>query len=163
MIRETLTLENVLRSRKELSQLLFSASESGKRLQDISSGVEILTTAEKNRKLEDITKDQQKKIQKKLLLSNDIVQASKTICNDLWTESVQRTGSWLRDIPEYTSWADAKSNTNPLLLLTGDANSGKSFLVSAMIHELQSKYVQNSLELGSYVLGKEAMKRLDKD
>lgn len=134
-----MTLENVLRSRKELAQILFIASESGKKLQDVSVGVEILATAEKNRKLEDITKDQQKKIQKKLLISNDTAQVSKTVCNELWTNSVQRTGSWVREIPAYMNWADATSDANPLLLLTGDTNSGKSFLVSAMIHELQSK------------------------
>lgn len=144
VIRETVTLENVLRSRKELVQVLNAASESGKKIADIATGVDVLTTAENNRKLENITKEQQKRIQMKLFIKNEIAQASKTICADLWNESVQRTGSWLRDIPEYTIWADPKSDANPLLLLTGDTNSGKSFLVSAIIHGLQSTYGQGT-------------------
>jgi hypothetical protein len=127
VIRETVTLENILRSRKEFAQLLNAASESGKKIADIATGVDVLTTAENNRKLENITKEQQKKIQTRLFIKNETVQASKTIYSDLWNESVQRTGSWLRDIPKYTSWADPKSDANPLLLLTGDTNSGKIF------------------------------------
>ncbi|KAH8592092.1 hypothetical protein B0O99DRAFT_689874 [Bisporella sp. PMI_857] len=134
-IRETVTLENVLRNRKDLTQLLSMASETGQRLGDIATGVDMLTAAESNRKLEHVHKQQLENIRKKLLITND---TSKTLYSNIWADTVQRTGSWLRDIPEYNKWIDPTTDADPLLLITGDINSGKSYLMTAIVHELES-------------------------
>jgi Cdc6-like AAA superfamily ATPase len=150
VIRETITLEHVLKSEKTLAQLLLAASDSGKKLTDIATGVDVLTAAENDRKLENIKAKQIEKIQKTLMGSTDTAQkltrASKTTCNEHWQASVQSSGSWRRELDEYKNWVDVKSNASPLLLITGENNSGKTFLVSSIVHELQSVHAHGASE-----------------
>ena len=146
-IRDTLTLEHVLKSEDKLSRLLNEAAESQTRLADIEKGVSgigkgvnDLTTAEGERKSEQLKKDQLSKILKKLAVKDEAIQADKTIFNESWSQSIEGSGSWLRDQSQYTDWLDAKTDAKPLLLLTGDTNSGKSFLATTIIHALHDKY-----------------------
>jgi hypothetical protein len=151
-IEGPIALEQVLRSRKDIVQILTIAYETKESIADIAKGmdhvvkevdhvvkdVDVLTQAESNRKLEQIAKDNQKKIIEALLGTNDLVQASKTVSNEHWNTRFKGSGSWLHHIPDYESWMNRESHASPLLLLTGEPCTGKSFLASVIIHELQS-------------------------
>jgi hypothetical protein len=144
-IQGTITLEKVLESRSDLARVLLIASDTKESLADISirldrvaEGIDVLTTAEGTRKSEQITKENQKKITDKLLGSTDVAQKSTTICNDCWVASMKNSGEWLDCLPEYEAWLAKKPEDNPLLLVTGDPNTGKSFLSSVIVHQLQS-------------------------
>ncbi|KAL9095949.1 MAG: hypothetical protein Q9165_001947 [Trypethelium subeluteriae] len=50
-------------------------------------------------------------------------------------DRLQGTGAWLKELEAYSKWIDFESKTNPLLMLIGDGNSGKSHLMSAMLDE----------------------------
>jgi hypothetical protein len=184
VIGEIVTLENVMKTRGDIADLLNEASESGRRIVDIQgdikvvktgvagiqvgvtdikagvsdvqagvtdiqagvtvvqSGMDALSKDAKDRKLDTVRAERLKSIQDKFAIpnANDTIQASKTICTKLWTESFKTTGSWLANIPAFEGWADAKSDKSPLLIITGDTASGKSYLVSTIIHKLQSVY-----------------------
>jgi len=143
-VQETLTLEEVLKSGGKLTLVLNTASESNQKISDMMRGVELLTSAEKDRKLEQMAKEQREKIAKKLPVRKETAQVSDTRCIEAWDDSVQKTGDWLRKNEDYISWADRHADSNPLLLLTGDTNTGKSYLVSAIVHDLQAAAGPNS-------------------
>ncbi|KAF2230901.1 hypothetical protein EV356DRAFT_535985 [Viridothelium virens] len=50
-------------------------------------------------------------------------------------DRLEGTGAWLKELEAYNKWRDFESQTNPLLMLIGDGNSGKSHLMSAMLDE----------------------------
>lgn len=167
-IEGLVTLENVLRTRSDISQLLNSASETEGRLlvigdgivdlqagaevigtgvvnleigvtnlksdtAGIMAGVEVLTKEAANRGLDTTTKEQIKTIREKLSIKQETTQGSEKLCRQLFEESVQSTGSWLRGslgspgILDYKNWLDLDSTASPLLLITGDAHTGTSF------------------------------------
>lgn len=144
-IQGTITLEEVLHSRADLAKVLLIASDSKesindivKRLDHVADQIDVLATAEGTRKSEQMTKENQKKITEKLLGSTDIAQKSTTTCNDCWVASMKNSGEWMNDLPEYQAWVDRRPEANPLILVTGEPNTGKSFLSSVMVHQLQS-------------------------
>jgi Cdc6-like AAA superfamily ATPase len=144
-IQGTITLEEVLHSRADLTRVLLIASDSkdsiteiAKRLDHVTDRIDLLATAEGTRKSEQTTKENQKKINDKLLGSTDIAQKSTTTCNDCWVASMKNSGEWMNALPEYKAWADREPEANPLLLVTGDPNTGKSFLSSVIVHQLQT-------------------------
>jgi hypothetical protein len=144
-IRDTITLEQVLRSRQDLAKVLKLACETKRSIADVAKGVElvakgvdVLTGAESNRKLEQIKQENQQTIIKKLLGSYDAVKASKDLWDKQWRTSFRNSGSWLPEIAAYSLWIDQDSNTTPLLLLTGEPNCGKSFISSVIVSQLQS-------------------------
>jgi hypothetical protein len=148
-IEGPISLEQVLESRQDIRQMLTIACDTQRSIADIlngmenvSKGVDAIVKDVGNRKLEDIAKTNQKKIVEALLLSDDDIQASKSVFIEHWKKKFPGTGSWLHEkpVPEYEKWANRDSHTNPLLFLTGGSSTGKSFLTSVIIHELQSNY-----------------------
>jgi DNA replication protein DnaC len=137
-LQETLTLEQVLKTDKKLTLVLNTASDNNQKISEVMRGVEFLTSAEKDRKLEQMAKEQRDKIIKKLPVRKEAVQVSETRYIEVWDDTVQKTGDWLHENSDYVGWADGQPDSNPLLLLTGDPNTGKSYLVSAIIHDLQA-------------------------
>ncbi len=141
----TITLKEVLNTRKDLVQVLTIACETkesisdvAKRLDHVAEGVDVLTSAENARKTEQLTKENQKKIADKLLGSTDLAQRSTTTCDECWEACIKGSGDWMHEIQQYQDWADRKPEADPLLLITGDTNTGKSFLSSVIIHQLRS-------------------------
>lgn len=137
-VQETLTLEGVLKMDGKLARVLNIASDTSQKIVEMKTDVEFLTSAERDRKLEQIEKAQREKIAKKLPVRKENAQVSEARCTEAWDDSVQKTGDWLRDNQDYVAWADGSAVSNPLLLLTGDNNTGKSYLVSAIKHDLQA-------------------------
>ena len=146
-IQGTVTLEEVLRSRTDIARVLLVASDTkesitdiAKRLDYVADGIDILTAAEGTRKSEQTAKENQKKIIEKLLGTGgaEIAQRFTKACNDCWVASMKNSGEWMFNLPEYQAWADRKPEANPLLLVTGEPNTGKTFLSSAIVHQLQS-------------------------
>ncbi|KAE9369344.1 hypothetical protein N431DRAFT_380216 [Stipitochalara longipes BDJ] len=152
-IQGTITLEAVLHSQNDLTKILFAASDSkesitalAKKFDHVADRVdhygeaiiEVLNTAEGTKKSEQTAKENQKIIRDKLLGSTDVAQKSATTCNDCWVASMKNSGEWIDNVPKYQDWVDRKPEADPLLLITGDPNTGKSFLSSVIVHRLQS-------------------------
>jgi hypothetical protein len=156
IIGDVVSLEQVVRTRNDVFTLLTvacetrkSISEIAKGMDHISKGVDVLTTAESNRKLAEIAKENVKKIETVLLGNNSTepapaVEASKTLSSELWNTKLKGSGRWLNKIPEYEHWVDIQSDSNPLLFLTGGPSTGKSYLTSLIIHELKSTHAHKA-------------------
>ena len=151
-IRDTLALEHILKSEDKLSHLLMSTAESQTHIADIEKGVENigkgvseLTNAENDRKSEQTKKELLTKITKKLAVKDEVVEANKKAFNEFWAESVEGGGQWLCDLAVYTDWVNPKTEEiDPVLLLTGEASCGKSFLSAVVAHDLLDRYGEKS-------------------
>ena len=144
-VTETVTLEHVLKTEKQLTQLLTVACESGSKLTSIEEGVVnlgegvgVLVAAENDRKLQKITEEHVYEIEKKLFRKGEARKESEKTFNENRSDSVRNSGSWLHDVSEYEKWIDPESDVDPLLLVSGGDKSGKSYLTSAVVNEIQS-------------------------
>jgi len=152
-IQGTITLEAVLHNKNDLTQLLFLASDSKESITALSKKfdhvadkvdhygeaiIEVLNTAEGTKKSEQTAKENQKTIRDKLLGSTDVAQKSTTTCTECWVASMKNSGEWMDNVPKYQDWVSRKPDADPLLLITGDSNTGKSFLSSVIVHRLHS-------------------------
>jgi hypothetical protein len=147
-ISDAVTLEHVLKSHNDLSgdmkkiveMLNESAEQSGRDLAIISEGVDVLVTEVNERKMQEVATQQIERLMKMLSIKPEAAQASEKTFQEISADSVDESGSWIRGIDEYRDWADLDSKSDPLFLLSGDEKSGKSYLMSAIVHELKSQY-----------------------
>ena len=149
---ETLTLEYILENKRDLTELLNTACDSGKKIADIRASVDALTAGEKNRKLEQANEDRLDKLAGRLDVKREITNTTRIACHKQWLESVEGTGKWLYDSHEFSDWIDGKSDVDPLFFLIGDAGSGKSFIASSIVHRLQPDFVQGKKDRGQNLL-----------
>ena len=140
VVTGAITLEHVLSTEKGLGQLLASQCESKEKLSNIREGVEVLVTAENDRRTERVTKEQIRKIAKRLKIDSNLTQEHEKTLAKISKGTVPGSGEWLRDCHEFRNWADPEIEVNPLLLISGTQQSGKSHLLSVIIDELESAH-----------------------
>ncbi|PKK47698.1 hypothetical protein CI102_6702 [Trichoderma harzianum] len=130
-VQATLTLEVALSAKADLATILGKACETGKRIDDIAIGILDLKEAETNRSLEKSRQENLTKIRTKLAIEEKSIKASKDVYS----------GDWLRDMEDYQKWSDKSTNdASPLLVLTGEAHSGKSSAMSTIVHQLKAAH-----------------------
>ncbi|KKP01684.1 hypothetical protein THAR02_06230 [Trichoderma harzianum] len=140
-VQATLTLEVALSAKADLATILGKACETGKRIDDIAIGILDLKEAETNRSLEKTRQENLTKIRNKLAIDEKNIKASKDVCEKIWQRCITDSGNWLRDMEDYKKWSDKSTNdASPLLLLTGEAHSGKSSAMSTIVHQLKADH-----------------------
>ncbi|KAL7932962.1 hypothetical protein V8C35DRAFT_305925 [Trichoderma chlorosporum] len=140
-VQATLTLEVALSAKADLTTILGKACETGKRIDDIAIGILDLREAESNRNVEKTRQDNLAKIRTKFVVDEKSIKASKDVCEKTWQRCVTDSGSWLRTMDDYKKWSDkTATDASPLLLLTGEAHSGKSSAMSTIVHELKAAH-----------------------
>jgi hypothetical protein len=50
---------------------------------------------------------------------------------------------WLQSDPEYQTWSDFTTDSNPVLVLSGEEGCGKSYTFTAMVRDLRKRYPQH--------------------
>lgn len=140
VVTGAITLEHVLSTEKGLGQLLASQCESAEKLSNIREGVEVLVTAENDRRMERVTKEQIRKIARRLKIESNLTQEHEKTLAKISKGTVPGSGEWLWDCHEFRNWIDPESEVNPLLLISGTQQSGKSYLLSVIIDELESAH-----------------------
>ncbi|KAK0761408.1 hypothetical protein N5P37_006358 [Trichoderma harzianum] len=140
-VQATLTLEVALSAKADLATILGKACETGKRIDDIAIGILDLKEAETNRSLEKSRQENLTKIRTKLAIEEKSIKASKDVCEKIWQRCITDSGDWLRDMEDYQKWSDKSTNdASPLLVLTGEAHSGKSSAMSTIVHQLKAAH-----------------------
>ncbi|KAK4085703.1 uncharacterized protein Triagg1_693 [Trichoderma aggressivum f. europaeum] len=140
-VQATLPLEVALSAKADLATILGKACETGKRIDDIALGILDLKEAETNRSLEKSRQENLAKIRTKLAIDEKNIKASKDVCEKTWQRCITDSGNWLRDMGDYKKWSDKSTNdASPLLLLTGEAHSGKSSAMSTIVHQLKAAH-----------------------
>lgn len=140
-VQATLTLEVTLSAKADLAAILGKACETGKKIDDIAIGILDLKEVESKKGIERTRQENLAKIRGKFAIDEKTIKASKEVCEKIWQRCVTGSGNWLRDLDDYKKWSDkASSEGSPLLLLTGEAHSGKSSVMSTIVHELKAAH-----------------------
>ncbi|KAK1244073.1 hypothetical protein MKX08_002211 [Trichoderma sp. CBMAI-0020] len=140
-VQATLTLEVALSAKADLTAILGKACETGEKIDKIATGISDLKEVESKRSIERTRQKNLAKIQTKFAIDEKTINASKEVCKKIWQQCVTGSGNWLRDLDDYKKWFDkADSEASPLLLLTGEAHSGKSSVMSIIAQELKTAH-----------------------
>ncbi|KAJ0425240.1 hypothetical protein BJY00DRAFT_275014, partial [Aspergillus carlsbadensis] len=137
-VQATLTLEVALETHQGVAFIKSSVTEIDKATKGIKTDVSGLVEAEQKRGLNDTRKKHLEAIREKL--GQKVEEVAKVIDarDDMWRRSLKDSGKWLNEIDHYKQWLDRSSSADPLLVLTGEPGTGKSFLVSAIAQDIQA-------------------------
>ncbi|KAI1097658.1 hypothetical protein F4804DRAFT_156074 [Jackrogersella minutella] len=137
-IQSTQTLKVVLDTRSDLTEYLNGESE---RSQQIASDVASLKAADDKRNSEDTRHKHVQNIKKKFGIEDALYKSFEDMCDKPRRDCAPNTALWFMEHPEFRRWAERDDKeSNPLFILTGAPNSGKSVILSSMVHYLRSKY-----------------------
>lgn len=144
-IQGTQSLKILLESKSDIFTLMQRASDTGEQVEKISGTVDKIKDSEDKRNAKEIRQAQLATIKKKLDLTEKApVTKSNKIGDALWESCVPGTARWFEnqtEHPAYAKWADSSdSATNPILIINGEQNTGKSVLLSAIARTLTSTY-----------------------
>ncbi|OTA57974.1 hypothetical protein K449DRAFT_398189 [Hypoxylon sp. EC38] len=137
-IQSTQTLKVVLDTRADLTEHFDRQSE---RSQQVANDVASLKAADEKRNLEDSKRKYIENIKKKLGIDDAVYLSSKERCDKPRKDSIPNTALWFIDHPRFRSWAERDGNgSDPLFIVTGAPNTGKSVILSSMLYYLRSTY-----------------------
>ena len=114
--------------------------EAGAVMREAGEGVVQLLAAETGRQAKDVQGEHLKKIEKRFGVTEVTANPSAAINQIIINEIIAGTGNWLKEVREFRSWEDRKAQVDPVLCLKGSENVGKTFLTSAIIRMLQTRY-----------------------
>ncbi|KAI1410983.1 hypothetical protein F5Y13DRAFT_201740 [Hypoxylon sp. FL1857] len=107
----------------------------------IANDVASLKAADDKRNSEDSKRKYIENIKKKLGIDDSVYKTSKERCDKPRKDSVPNTASWFMDHPDFLRWTERDDKeSDKLFILTGAPNTGKSVILSAMVHYLRSTY-----------------------
>lgn len=134
-IQGTQTLKVVLQTNSNVANFLEKSSET----------YDILKDSEDKRKSDEVRRKHLRNIKAKLGLEDDsVVKASKAMSDEFYRNAVPETASWCRVSDEHMDfhkWVDRNdADANSLFLLTGESKTGKSFMMSCVLHQLRAIY-----------------------
>lgn len=136
--KTTLTLKKVLETRGDIIQLLDDACETGRK---VSTILDKIRKSDDERNATEERLKQLETIKGKFSLGNQ-VKKSNDIGQALSTQRIPCSAEWFENQikhPGYSKWADSKNpDGEPILLVTGDQNTGKSILLSSIARSLRS-------------------------
>ncbi|KAL4816105.1 hypothetical protein BDW67DRAFT_59319 [Aspergillus spinulosporus] len=147
-VQATLTLEVALETNQGVAFIKSSVTEIDTTTKGIKTDVSGLVEAEHKRGLNDARKKSLKIIREKLAQKEEDIANIIDARDKMWKNSVKGSGKWLNNVEEYKNWLDRSSTADPLLVLTGDPGTGKSFLVSAIAQDVKSRNSATKAERG---------------
>lgn len=141
-VQATQTLKTVLENNDNVAGILIKASETGQHIDDILAYIANLRDADDKRNAEEARRKHMTNIRERLGVGEGVLKASKETYDKLRKDCISGTCSWIEDAEkhvEYHDWADrSKSGAKPVLLLEGDASTGKSVFMSFILDRLRS-------------------------
>ncbi|KAI0885020.1 uncharacterized protein GGS22DRAFT_162512 [Annulohypoxylon maeteangense] len=137
-IQATQTLKVVLDTKTELTEYLDRESE---RSQQIATDVSSLKASDDKRNSEDTRRKYVANIRKKLGIEEALFKSFNDMCDKPRRDCVPNTALWLVERPEFQRWAERdEKESETLFVLTGAPNTGKSVMISSLLHHLRSIY-----------------------
>ncbi|KAI2616328.1 hypothetical protein GGR54DRAFT_241906 [Hypoxylon sp. NC1633] len=136
--QSTQALKILLETSSDLTQFLERESE---RSQQIATDVASLKASDERRNLEDNRRKHMDNIKKKLGIEDSLYKSFKQACDKPRDERIRNTAEWFKNLPQFKSWEERDSRESEILfLVTGASNTGKTVILSNMVHHLRSIY-----------------------
>lgn len=141
-MRGALTFESAMNSNSKItvgfSETRDSLNVLDKKMDVLGASIQEISNAKEKRNKDDARQRQLETV-KKAISPKEIYKEVLTNYND---RRVYQTGSWLLGSSAFMEWADNKLGLQPILCISGNEGYGKSYLVSAIIDHLRSRYSQ---------------------
>jgi hypothetical protein len=136
-VTEATTLQHVLANEKNTVEILKSQFLASEKLKGVETGVNVLVADMNDRKLERITSERVEAIAKKLSMTGESVQEAKVALQTMRASRLEGSSQWLLSHPDYKEWITPDTESIPLLLLSGDTKTGRSFLLAFIEEDLR--------------------------
>ena len=136
-ITEAVTLKYALSSDGKLGEVLKAQYESGAKLSSIQEDMTLVAADVKDRKQQMIFSDQVEQIANMLTMTKEAAEGARKSIQSLQGNVLPGSGQWLLAHDDYKEWKNSKSDSVPLLLLSGEEKTGKSCLLSVIEADLR--------------------------
>lgn len=137
-IQSTQTLKVLLDSRSDFTVSLEKLAE---RTLQIATDIGSLKASDDNRKSEAGKQKHMDNIKKKLEIKDSVYNSFKEACDKPRKDCIPNTAGWFTDIPQFKNWAERENRESEMLLIvTGDSNTGKTVTLSNIVQHLRSIY-----------------------
>ena len=161
-VTEATTLQHVLASEENTVEILKNQYLSSEKLKGVETGVNVLVADMNDRKMERITSDRVEAIAKKLSVTGESVQEAKVALQTMRDNLLEGSSHWLLGHPDYKEWITPDADSIPLLLLSGDPKTGKSFLVASVAENLRKINADVAIAYHAFT-GRDAKSARDKN
>ena len=142
-VQSTQTLKLLLESRSDLTAFLEEESE---RSQQIATDVASLKASDDNRKSEDNRRKHIDNIKKKFGIEDSVYKSFIETCDKPRKDCIPNTAGWFINLPKFKNWAERDNHESDMLfMVTGASNTGKTVVLSNMVHYLRSLYEASTL------------------
>ncbi|GES59542.1 eukaryotic translation initiation factor 3 subunit A [Aspergillus terreus] len=145
-LQATLTLEAAMETGQDVRFMRNTTLKVDTNTRAIKSDVSGLVEAELKRKVDTEREHILATIRAKLGQKDVEVAAVLEARDTMWKGSMKGSGKWLNEIDAYKHWIDRDCTADSLLIVSGEPGTGKSFLVSAIAHEIRSANVGATAE-----------------
>ncbi|KAE8450789.1 hypothetical protein EG329_005702 [Mollisiaceae sp. DMI_Dod_QoI] len=160
---EAITLKHVLDSEASIVDILENQYLSAEQQNRMETGINVLVADASDKKTERITSERVDTIAKTLSVPRDSAQVAKQALQDIRGHLLQGSLQWLLDLDAYKEWVTPVTKSIPLLLLSGDPNTGKSSLVAFIDKDLRSRNIPNVAIAYYAFTGRDAKSTRDKN
>ncbi|KAL4874879.1 hypothetical protein BJY04DRAFT_224575 [Aspergillus karnatakaensis] len=138
-IQATLTLEVALETNQYVGLIRSTAIEIDETTKVIKTEVFGLAEGERKRTLEDLRKETLSAVRSRIGQKPDQLANMIDARNRMWETSIKGSGKWLHGLDAYQKWIDKDDEDVPLLILSGEAGTGKSYLISFIAQDIKSE------------------------
>lgn len=142
-VQSTQTLKVLLETRSDLIAFLEKDSE---RNQQIATDVASLKASDDNRKSKDNRRKHIDNIMKKLGIEDSVYKSFMETCDKPRKDCISNTAGWFTNLPNFKNWAERDNcESDMLFMVTGSSHTGKTVVLSNMIHHLRSLHEASTL------------------
>ncbi len=131
-VTEAVTLQHVLSSEGKIVEVLNAHYENAEKLTNLEGNMSIVVADVNDRKMQMIVSERVEQIAKMLSMTKEPAEDARRSMQKMRDNLLAGSGQWLLDHEDYEEWKTTKSDAIPLLLLSGDAKTGKSSLLAAI-------------------------------
>ncbi|OQU96187.1 hypothetical protein CLAIMM_02300 [Cladophialophora immunda] len=136
-VTDAITLQHVLSSEDRIFEVLHAQYETAEKLTNLETNISMVAEDVSDRKMRMILSERLDAMSRMLSTSTasaqEATKAMLAMRNDLLAGSAQ----WLLEHDDYKEWKTAEANAIPLLLISGEKHTGKSFLLAAIEKDLR--------------------------
>ncbi|KIX97484.1 uncharacterized protein Z520_06936 [Fonsecaea multimorphosa CBS 102226] len=136
-VTEAITLQHVLSSEEKIVQVLNAQYENAEKLGKLESGMDIMVADVSDRKMHMILSERLEAMSRMLSTTTQSAQEARKAMLFMRDNLLTGSAQWVLEHEDYTDWKTAEADAIPLLLLSGEKNTGKSFLLAAIEEDLR--------------------------
>jgi hypothetical protein len=136
-VTEAVTLQHVLSSEGKLVEVLNAQYENAEKLSNLEGNMNIVVADVTDRRMQVILSERVEQMATMLSMTRESAEEARKSMLNIKDSLLAGCGQWLLDDDDYKEWKSPIADTIPLLLLSGDAKTGKSSLLASIEEDMR--------------------------